>query len=159
MEGVLGIVAEPFSADMSASSDMSASCDMSASSDMSLFVPCAKSQSLQRAPLSRPRPGSTALPGYRSHTRKVCTRVSAPAAASARPCHLPIVLRVRVFGSGLMQSIPELSAARQMGSSSGLGATTIGTPTHAVLSHPIPSPPHQPGHTNPTPPTGNWAQS
>eukprot|EP00955_Chlamydomonas_euryale_P097885 365109-Chlamydomonas_euryale.AAC.3 len=33
----------------------------------------AKSQSLQRSPLTRPRPGSTAPPGYWWHTRKGCT--------------------------------------------------------------------------------------
>eukprot|EP00955_Chlamydomonas_euryale_P059748 357485-Chlamydomonas_euryale.AAC.9 len=46
----------------------------------------AKSLSSQRAPLARPRPGSTALPDYRSHTRKACTTLATSATASARLC-------------------------------------------------------------------------
>eukprot|EP00955_Chlamydomonas_euryale_P107686 365794-Chlamydomonas_euryale.AAC.2 len=38
----------------------------------------AKPQSLQRAPSTRPRPGSTAPPSYRSHTRKGCTTFTLP---------------------------------------------------------------------------------
>eukprot|EP00955_Chlamydomonas_euryale_P044898 353000-Chlamydomonas_euryale.AAC.2 len=48
--------------------------------------------------------------------------------------------------------MPVLSAARQRGSNSGLGAVTKGTPLRAVLSHRIPNLPRQPG-------SETWAQS
>eukprot|EP00955_Chlamydomonas_euryale_P097463 365077-Chlamydomonas_euryale.AAC.13 len=41
--------------------------------------------------------------------------------------------------------MPVLGVARQRASSSGLGAARKGTPLRMVLSHPIPTPPHQPG--------------
>eukprot|EP00955_Chlamydomonas_euryale_P058362 357033-Chlamydomonas_euryale.AAC.10 len=40
---------------------------------------------MQRAPFSRPKPGSAALPGY-WHARKGCSTLLTPAMASARPC-------------------------------------------------------------------------
>eukprot|EP00955_Chlamydomonas_euryale_P091557 364633-Chlamydomonas_euryale.AAC.2 len=45
-----------------------------------------------------------------------------------------------------------LSAARQTGSCSGLGAVTKRTSLHAVLSHRVTTPPRKPGREN-------WAQS
>eukprot|EP00955_Chlamydomonas_euryale_P037935 350936-Chlamydomonas_euryale.AAC.3 len=47
----------------------------------------ARSQSLQRAPLTRHRPGSTALLSHPLHTRKGCTTLATRATASTRPCH------------------------------------------------------------------------
>eukprot|EP00955_Chlamydomonas_euryale_P037559 350808-Chlamydomonas_euryale.AAC.5 len=47
--------------------------------------------------------------------------------------------RVRVVRSGPIKGMSVLSAARQRGSSSGLGAVTKATPLRMVLSHPIPS--------------------
>eukprot|EP00955_Chlamydomonas_euryale_P055141 356041-Chlamydomonas_euryale.AAC.4 len=44
--------------------------------------------------------------------------------------------------------MPVLSAARQRGSSSGLGAVTKGMPLRMVLSLLIPPPPRQPGRNN-----------
>eukprot|EP00955_Chlamydomonas_euryale_P093247 364774-Chlamydomonas_euryale.AAC.10 len=61
---------------------------------------------------------------------------------SARPA------RVRVTGSEPTKGMPVLSVARQIGSSRGLGAVTKGTPLRTVLSHPIPTPPRQPGREN-----------
>eukprot|EP00955_Chlamydomonas_euryale_P076851 362798-Chlamydomonas_euryale.AAC.2 len=49
----------------------------------------AKSQSLQRASLSRPGPGPTALTSNRSHTRKGRPTFATPVTASARQCPTP----------------------------------------------------------------------
>eukprot|EP00955_Chlamydomonas_euryale_P114907 366313-Chlamydomonas_euryale.AAC.9 len=57
----------------------------------------AKPQSLQRGPLTRPGPGPTALPGYRSHTRKGCTTSATPATASAKPCHMSKLFGLLTF--------------------------------------------------------------
>eukprot|EP00955_Chlamydomonas_euryale_P100238 365270-Chlamydomonas_euryale.AAC.21 len=57
----------------------------------------AESQSFQRATSPRPEPGAATLPGYRSHIRKDCTTLSAPATASARPCHTSDLLKLLEF--------------------------------------------------------------
>eukprot|EP00955_Chlamydomonas_euryale_P113979 366245-Chlamydomonas_euryale.AAC.14 len=62
--------------------------------------------------------------------------------------HVHAALRVRGTGSGSTKDMPVLSVARQRVSSSGQGAVTKGTPLRTVLSHPIPTPPHQPGREN-----------
>eukprot|EP00955_Chlamydomonas_euryale_P068797 360234-Chlamydomonas_euryale.AAC.1 len=75
-------------------------------------------------------------------------------------CHIE---SVRVTGSRPTKGMPVLSAARQRGSNSGLGAATKGTPLCAVLSHCMPTPPRKRGHENwaqscnsPIPPCGAW---
>eukprot|EP00955_Chlamydomonas_euryale_P113357 366212-Chlamydomonas_euryale.AAC.21 len=62
-----------------------------------------------------------------------------------------------------MKGMPVLRAARQRGSSSGLGAVTKRTPLCTVLSHPIQTPPRQPGRESRVqscqgliPPCGAW---
>eukprot|EP00955_Chlamydomonas_euryale_P064823 359083-Chlamydomonas_euryale.AAC.1 len=52
----------------------------------------AKPQSLQGAPLARPRPGSAALFGNRLHTRTGCTTLATPVTVSAKSCHTSNVL-------------------------------------------------------------------
>eukprot|EP00955_Chlamydomonas_euryale_P117676 366490-Chlamydomonas_euryale.AAC.25 len=48
--------------------------------------------------------------------------------------HMCWMVRVRVAGSGPMTVLPVLSAARQRGSNSWLGAVTTGTPLHADIA-------------------------
>eukprot|EP00955_Chlamydomonas_euryale_P083828 363895-Chlamydomonas_euryale.AAC.4 len=56
-----------------------------------------KSQSLQRAPFTRPGPGSTDSRATGSHTGKVCTTLATPATASARLCHTSSLLGLLKF--------------------------------------------------------------
>eukprot|EP00955_Chlamydomonas_euryale_P052110 355058-Chlamydomonas_euryale.AAC.5 len=81
------------------------------------MISAAASKTLHRAPLTRPGPGLTAHPGNQSHTRKGCTTLATPATASARPCHMSILLgllkfhRSKVFNSvppGLPLHVPSL---------------------------------------------------
>eukprot|EP00955_Chlamydomonas_euryale_P058227 357001-Chlamydomonas_euryale.AAC.19 len=57
-------------------------------------------------------------------------------------------VRVIVTGSRPTKAMPALSAARQIGPSSGLGVVTKGMPLRTVMSHPIPTPPCQSGREN-----------
>eukprot|EP00955_Chlamydomonas_euryale_P015352 164288-Chlamydomonas_euryale.AAC.1 len=53
----------------------------------------ATSQSLQRAPLTRLKPGFTALPGYRPQTRKGRPGHTLPTLSDLWPCDLCITAR------------------------------------------------------------------
>eukprot|EP00955_Chlamydomonas_euryale_P083417 363859-Chlamydomonas_euryale.AAC.3 len=78
---------------------------------------------------------------HKQHRRRSfqCVTALPPMAASFRDKS-----QSQSTGSGPTKGMPVLSAARQRGSSSGLGAVTKGTPLRTALSHPIPTPTRQP---------------